>query len=139
MRILFTLIIPALPSSGSSQESSLSSPFEGHCRPQLIERRYETGDLEFAMKRPWRQPDPLQAARHGRIVDRLHIDLELGEKPVGKALAQERIADDDRHHMAWRYRDRKTHAGKLALEECRMLLLQGAFLRAHLQMADAGN
>ena len=47
------------------------------------------------MKRPRRQPDPLRAARHGRIIDRLHIDLELGEKPVGKALAEERNGEQE--------------------------------------------
>src|SRR5215471_4527094 len=57
-------------------------------------------DLGLAVQRRGCQAQPLGAARHGRVVDRLHIDLELVDQPIADVPAQYRVADDDRDYMA---------------------------------------
>jgi hypothetical protein len=104
----------------------------------MIERRNQAGDLEFAMEGARCQPNTFGATRYRWIVDRLDIDLEVGEQAVGQSLAQDRVADDDRNDVTRCAKERKPDPGKLALEKRCVSLLECALIATRLQMANAG-
>src|SRR5436190_13015263 len=88
----------------------------------------------------WRggQAQPLGAARHGRVVDRLYIDLELVEQPVSDVPAQYRVADHDRHDMARIVEVWDLRGVEPAAQQPNMLMQLAAFGGTGLQVADAG-
>src|SRR5687768_16567134 len=91
------------------------------------------------MERTGGKPDALGASRHGRIVDRLHIDGKLVKQGIGEGLAAHRIADRDRNDVRGTKHDGESAPCKLALQELRMLLLKLTFLVAAPEMAHAGD
>ena len=56
-------------------------PDDRECGDQMV-------DVGLAVQGRGGQPQPLGAARHGRVVDRLHIDLELVEQTIADVPAQ---------------------------------------------------
>src|ERR1700674_1663354 len=95
-------------------------------------------DVGVAVERRWRDAKPLRTARHSRIIDRLHINTELNEKPISNPLATQRIADHHRDNVAWIVKMR--NAGRVeATAHVRDALLQlVTFSAAGLEMTDAG-
>ena len=57
-------------------------------RPHRRERTHQMCDVTIAMQRRWGQPQPLGAARHRRIVDRLHIDAVMVEQAIADHFTQ---------------------------------------------------
>jgi branched-chain amino acid aminotransferase len=64
---------------------------------KVEERPYSFEEWHGLRRR--RDAQPLRAARHGRIVDRLDVDAVHAEQPVAGHLAQFRIADQHRHDV----------------------------------------
>ena len=50
----------------------------------------------FAVGRAGGEAQPLGAARHGRVVDRLYVDAVFGEQDVADPLGLDRVADQQR-------------------------------------------
>jgi hypothetical protein len=44
------------------------------------------------VQRGWRQPETLGTERHGRVIDRLHVDPVVVQELVGGGFAQPRVA-----------------------------------------------
>ena len=57
-------------------------------RPDDRERPDQIVDVGLAVQRRGRQAQPLRAARHGRVVDRLHINPVALQQLVADGLAQ---------------------------------------------------
>ena len=88
----------------------------------------------------WRggQSQPFGAARHSRVIDRLHIDLVTVQQLVASGLAEVGIAD---HH--WDNVARRRHHWQISLGEATISargphLVVIAFGLARFKMADAG-
>src|SRR6266481_421139 len=69
-------------------------------RPDCRQGSHQMVDIYLAVQRRRSNAQSLGTARHGRVVDRLHVDAELFEQPVADLSAQHRVADHDRHDMA---------------------------------------
>src|SRR4051812_3215251 len=52
------------------------------------------------MERRWCDAQTLGATRHGRIIDRLHIDAVITEQHIADLLAQDGISDHQRDDVA---------------------------------------
>ena len=83
-----------------SAASALALERQAQLRPQRRERRNQPVHVGVGMLGLGRDAQALGAARHGRVVDRLHVDGEALEQRVGDALGQHRIADQQRHDVA---------------------------------------
>ena len=95
-------------------------------------------DVGHAVQWRGRQAEPLGAARHGRVVDRLHIDLELVEEPIGDVPAQYWVANHDRDDMARIVEVRDLGGIEPAAQQPDILVQPVAFEGAALQVTDAG-
>ena len=133
---------PLYASTTSRRRSRARSPSGGAAQgepgPDVCERGDERVDIFIAVQ--WRggQPQPLRAARHGRVIDWLDIDAVAVQQLVARGFAQPRIADHDRHDMALAGHHRQAGRGEAALEGCRAFLMALTFGLARLQVADAG-
>ena len=107
-------------------------------RPDGRESPDQMVDVGLAVQGRGGQAQALGAARHGRVVDRLHIDLELVEKAIGDVPAQYRVADHDRHDMARIVAMRDLSGIEPLAQQPDMLLQSAAFDGAGLQVTDAG-
>ena len=58
--------------------------------PDVLQRRDQPGHVVVAVQRRRREPQPLGAARHGRIVDGLDVDRVALEQEVARLLAERR-------------------------------------------------
>ena len=67
--------------------------------PGLGERLDQFIDQPVVVERCRGDPQPLRAARHGRVVDRLDVDAVDIQQPVARGLADFRITDKDRHDV----------------------------------------
>src|SRR6516162_11777158 len=72
----------------------------GEAGPHVAESGDERFDVVVAMQRARGQAQALGAARHGRVVDRLHIDTMALQQLVGGGLAENGVADQHRHDVA---------------------------------------
>ena len=93
-------------------------------------------DVGLTVQWRGRQAQPLRAARHGRVVDRLHIDLELVEQPIADVSAQYRVSDDDRDDMARIVAVRDLGGVEPAAQQGCALLQLAAFDGTGLQVSD---
>src|SRR6266478_2269456 len=86
----------------------------------------------------WRGRDaqPLHAARHGRVVDRLDVDSMLGEQEIACRLAVLGIADEDRYDVRLARHDREPGHRKHCLRAHRAVLMLLALPVGTLEMAD---
>ena len=89
------------------------------------------------MERTGGQPNALGTTGHGRKIDRLHVDIELGKEAIGQFFAENRITHDDRDNVAGAVGDWQLQSLELALEEQAVLLLQSAFAAALLEVTHA--
>lgn len=96
-------------------------------------------DIGIRMQRRRGDAQAFGLARHGRVVDRLHIDVVAVEQEIGDPLALGGIANHDRHDMA-----RVRHMRNARLIERRTqflypVLMAHALERACLQVLDRGD
>src|SRR3984893_5351339 len=132
------VLIPFCFSRAKRAAGALCSLLQIEFRPDDRKRPDQMVDVLVAVHRRGRQAQPLSAARHCRVVDRLHIDLELVEQPVANLPAQYRAADDDRHDMARIIAVRDLCGIEPAAQLRGALVQLAAFDGAVFQMADAG-
>src|SRR5262249_26569711 len=80
----------------------LGSAALGEAIPNVAKAGAERVDVAVAVQRRRRQPQPLRAARHGRIIDRLNSDPVALPQLVagGFAEAGVGVADHDRDDVA---------------------------------------
>src|SRR6185312_6775014 len=86
---------------GTSSRLTLCGAPEFVRRPDFIDGTDEFAHHVFAMHRRWREAQPLAAARHGRVVHRLHIDTMIIEQRVRDGLAQRSVAHEHRYDVTW--------------------------------------
>ena len=76
----------------------------GELRPNGGERIYKVLDVCIGVERRWGYAQALGAARHGGVINRLHIDVVPIEQQIANVLALHRIANHHRHDMAGIFR-----------------------------------
>ena len=91
--------------------------------PKRVHRLHKPVHLLGPVDRRGGEAQPLGAARHGREVDRLHVDPVTVQQHVAQLLGVNRIADDDRHDMAAVVDDRQAHAFEAELERLGLFLV----------------
>ena len=97
--------------------------------PDFAQRGGEVAHHRFRMRRAGREAQPLGAARHGRIIDRLNVAAIFREKDVADLLRPHRIADEQRHDVGGRRHHRQFRLGEQRLELRRIGLLRLALGR----------
>ena len=91
------------------------------------------------MQRGRRNADTLGTAWHGRIVDRLHIDVEAVHQLIGHALAQLRIANHERDDMGFgAAHHRQIGVDQHFLQRRRLFLMPRTLKLRGLQVTDRG-
>ena len=83
------------------------------------------------------EPEPLGAARHGRVVDRLDVDPVTGQQLVGSALAERRVSDEHGDDVARGRHDRQAGGEEKVLQSRGALLVARALGLAGLEVPDA--
>jgi hypothetical protein len=78
------------------------------------------------VQRRWRQPQAFGAARHGRVIDRLHVDAVAMQELVGGELAHAGVAHHDWDDVARRGHYRQASFGQPALQRRDALLVNSA-------------
>ena len=68
--------------------------------PDLGQGGGQRFDIGVAVQRCRSQTQPLGAARHGRVIDRLDVNLVIAQQAVGRSAAQCSVAHHDRHDVA---------------------------------------
>src|SRR5690606_32429753 len=106
-------------------------------RPDLVERPYKIAHHLIRMHRTRREAQPLRAARHGRIVDGLHIETVILQQLIADLLADHRIAHHDRHDMALAPEHGQARIRHHLTQRRRALLMPLPLRRAFLQMTDS--
>ncbi len=106
--------------------------------PDHFQRLCQMLDVGVAVHRRRRDAQALGAARHGRIVDRLDIDVVFGQKPVADALAGHRVSHHHRHDVAEIVHHRDSGPGQPAANLDDIGLMLEALRRAVLQVTDRG-
>ena len=102
------------------------------CLPQLGQRMDEIVHLLVCVHRRRRQPDALGAARHGRIVDRLHVDAVLGRAACPSPLC----SAPDRRPSPERCGSRWQSTGRPASERRRLSVCARSCSRARSMTLD---
>ncbi|MPL74811.1 hypothetical protein SDC9_20630 [bioreactor metagenome] len=92
-------------------------------RPQHVHPAHKLVDLLQIVHRRGGEAQPLGAARHGREIDRLHVDAEFLEQHVRQRLGVLGIADHHRHDMAAMVDDRHAERFQPHLQDLGMQLL----------------
>ena len=114
---------PTLPYSAASR--TVSPRDSGQACHSSVSELHEVVHLLVGVHRRRRQPDALGAARHGRIVNRLHVDRVAVEQRVRHRFAVHRIADRHRNDVARVGNERQAGIGKAPLERLRALVQPG--------------
>src|SRR3546814_2469317 len=84
--------------------SRLGGPPQAEAAPHVLQGGNELRHVGLAVQRAGRDTQPLGAARHGRIIDRLDVDTVVIQQKVNGLLADRGITNQQGHEVA----DRKS-------------------------------
>ncbi len=104
--------------------------------PDLDQRVAQGFDHHVGMERRRGDAQPLGALGHGRVVDRLDVDIVPVHQHVGGCLAGLGLTDNQRHDMGLGRHDRQTRFGQNLLGPFSLALMAGALVVRVLQMLD---
>ena len=68
--------------------------------PHVAEAVHQRLDIFITVQWSRRQPQPFGAARHSRVVDRLHVDPMVVQQLIAGGFAEAGITDHHRHDVA---------------------------------------
>ena len=114
------------------------APRQFAMRPDFAQRREQAVDIAIAMHGRRSDPQPLAAARHRRIIDRLHINAVIVHQPVADEFALVRVAYHHRNDVAGIGQMRNAHPVERTAHFRHAILLPLTLGAAVFQMPDAG-
>lgn len=113
-----------------TNKATLSLPvrnaFEVEAVPHAFQRLDQVSSQLAVVTRGWGDSETFFAAWNGRVVDRLHVDLVVGQEHVGCCLGEFGISDQEGHDVR-RVRDHgNTTAGQVVLQLASVYLLHSS-------------
>ncbi len=136
--------LPIVPSTDpdrldqSPKNSRSSCLGEPNLRPDLCKGIHQMLDVGISVMRRRRDAQPLSAARHGRVVDRLHLNAVALDQHIADLLAQDRVADHHRDDVAGIVQVSNPCLIEPPAQPRDAILMPLSFRRARFQMTDAG-